>query len=54
MPLSIKFEGYLKTLYGFAPGALHWTAENIPDMGGKVVIITGGNTGPSNGALADQ
>jgi len=48
--MSIKIEGYLKLLREFAPGAVHWTPENMPDMSGKILIVTGGNAGASSGA----
>ena len=25
--------------------ATHWTAENLPDLAGKTIIVTGGNSG---------
>jgi hypothetical protein len=45
--MSIKLEGFRKLLREFAPGKAHWTAEDMPDMSGKVVIVTGGNAGAS-------
>jgi len=27
------------------PGKPHWTAKDMPDLAGKVVCVTGGNTG---------
>jgi hypothetical protein len=27
------------------PGTPHWTAADMPDLTGKVVCVTGGNTG---------
>ncbi|CCA76354.1 related to Oxidoreductase, short-chain dehydrogenase [Serendipita indica DSM 11827] len=45
MPRSIRWDGVCKLLAEFAPGTPQWKVEDIPDLTGKVAIVTGGNAG---------
>ena len=39
---SMSLTTWLKELF---PGKPHWTANDMPDLTGKVVVVTGGNAG---------
>jgi retinol dehydrogenase-12 len=37
--------GLLSVVSQMFPGQPTWTGQDVPDMTGKVVLVTGGNTG---------
>lgn len=43
--MFVRLEGIWKMLLEFAPGTPYWATEKMPDLTGKVAIVTGGNTG---------
>lgn len=43
--MFVILEGFFRVIAEFFPGKVHWNLDDIPDQSGKVVIITGANTG---------
>jgi retinol dehydrogenase-12 len=40
--MGVVFSGFYQTLF---PGKSHFTVDDIPDLSGRVAIVTGGNSG---------
>ncbi len=55
MPLfteAARFAQFVWTVVSqLHPGKPKWTADHLPDLSGKVFIVTGGNTGIGRGTV---